>query len=204
MRQTGNRTLIRFTTALVVAAAALAALVAWPPARAAGGAQAPDGRLRLESLERLAPKAAETVNIEIDGFLMRVAGAVLSDKDPEEQAVKEALQGLKGIYVRSYEFKSDGQFSEADLGPIREQLRAPGWARLVDVESRGLDFGDAELYLSSAGGRVEGFALLVAGPRELTVINIVGSIDLDKLKKLGDTLKLPRIRIQRRRDGARK
>ena len=72
--------LIRFTTALVVAAAALAA----PAAARAQGAPAADGRLRLESLERLAPRADETVNIEIDGFLIKFAGSLLSEKDADE------------------------------------------------------------------------------------------------------------------------
>jgi hypothetical protein len=195
MRQAIKRRLIRFTTTLVVAVAALTALT---PARAQG-AQPSGGRLRLDSLERLAPRATETVNIEIDGFLMRFAGSILSDKDAEEQAVKEVLEGLKGIYVKSYEFKTDGQFSEADVATVREQLRAPGWSRLVGVESRGLDVGDAELYVASAGGRVEGIALLVVGPKELTVINIVGAIDIDKLKRLGNTLDLPRIRVRRKK-----
>jgi hypothetical protein len=175
-----------------VVAAALAAAAA--PARAQQG-----GRLRLDSLDRLAPKAEETVNIEIDGFLIRFAGSILSDKEADERAVKEIIEGLKGVYVKSYEFKADGQFTEADVNAIREQLRAPGWTRIVDVKTRGLDFGDAELYLASAGGRVEGLALLVVEPKELTVINIVGAVDADKLRKLGDTFDLPRIRVTRKK-----
>jgi hypothetical protein len=70
---------------------------------------------------------------------------------------------------------------------------------VMDVESRGLDFGDAEVYLATEAGRVEGFALVVVGPREVTVVNIVGSLDLDKLRKLGDSLNLPRIRVKRKR-----
>lgn len=195
MRQTNGNTLIRFTTAFVVAAAALAAA---PTALAQGG-QAQGGRLRLEALDRLAPKAAETVNIEIDGFLIKFAGSILSNEDADEKAVKELVEGLRGVYVKSYEFKSEGQFSEADLSSVRQQLLAPGWKRLVDVESRGLDFGDAELYVASAAGRVEGIALLVVQPRELTVINIVGAVDVDKLKKLGETLNLPRVTIRRKK-----
>jgi hypothetical protein len=84
------------------------------------------------------------------------------------------------------------------VSAVREQLRAPGWTRLVDVQSRGLDFGDAEIYVANVGGRIEGLALLVIEPRELTVINIVGAVDVDKLKKLGDTLNLPRIQIKRK------
>jgi hypothetical protein len=194
MRQAFNRQLVRITNVLVVVAAALAAQTT----AAAQDAQPSAGRLRLDGLERLAPKASEAVNIEIDGFLIKFAGAILSDKDPEERAVKEVIGGLKGLYVRSYEFNSEGQFTEADVASVREQLRAPGWSRLVDVDSRGRGFGDAEVYVASAGGRVEGFALLVVGPKLVTVINIVGAVDVDKLQRLKGTLNLPRIHIKRK------
>lgn len=187
MRQAILKTIVLVTAALVVVTPSLAQ------------AQEAAGRLRLDSLERLAPKAEEAVNIEIDGFLIKFAGSILSDKDEEERAVKELVEGLRGVYVRSYEFKSDGQFAEADVAAVREQLRAPGWSRVLDVQSRGLDFGDAEIYVATAAGRVEGFALLVVEPRELTVVNIVGSIDLDKLRQLGDKLNLPRIRVKRKK-----
>jgi hypothetical protein len=192
MRKLSRRSHARFTATLFVVAAALAAFAPDAFARQ-------NGRLRLDSLDRLAPKAEDSVNIEIDGFLIRFAGSILSDKDPEEQAVKELVEGLKGVYVKSYEFKAEGQFAEADVSAVREQLRAPGWTRLVDVKSRGLDFGDAELYVASAGGRVEGLALLVVEPKELTVINIVGAVDVDKLRKLADTFDLPRIRVTRKK-----
>ncbi|MCA1619343.1 MAG: DUF4252 domain-containing protein [Acidobacteria bacterium] len=196
MRQANSRSLVHSIMTLVVVAAA--ALAAAAPARAQAG-QTSGGRLRLDDLDRLAPKAAETVNIEIDGFLIKFAGSILSEKDAEEQAVKEIVEGLKGIYIKSYEFKAEGQFSEADLSEVRRQLLAPGWTRVMDVESRGLDFGDAEFYMASAGGRVEGLALLFVRRRELTVINIVGAVDVDKLKKLKGALNFPRIHIRRKK-----
>ena len=175
-----------------------AAVVAAGAARAQG--QPSSGwRLRLDSLDRLAPKASETVNIDIDGLLMKFAGSMLSKEDADERAVKELIEGLRGVYVRSYEFSSEGEFAEADIAAVREQLRAPGWSRVLDVKSKGLDFGDAEVYLATAGGRVEGFALLVVEPKEVTVVNIVGALDLDKLRRLGDDLDLPHIRVKRKR-----
>ena len=188
MRQAILKTLVLVTTTFILVGAARAQ-----------GQPAVTGRLQLDSLERLAPKAAETVNIEIDGILIKFAGSILSDEDADERAVKELVTGLRGVYVRSYEFKSAGQFADADVAAVREQLRAPGWSRVMDVQSRGLDFGDAEVYLATAGGRVEGFALVVVEPRELTVVNIVGSLDLDKLRQLGDTLNLPHIHVKRKK-----
>jgi hypothetical protein len=187
MRQAVLKIIVLITATFVVVSALAAP---------AGAQTAAAGRLRLDSLERLAPKATESVNIELDGILIKFAGSILSDKDKEERAAKELIEGLRGIYVRSYEFKAEGQFTDADVAALREQLRAPGWSRVVDFES--LDFGDAEVYMATAGGRVEGFALLVVQPRELTVVNLVGSLDLDKLKQLGDNLNLPRIRIKKK------
>ena len=189
MRQAVLKIIVLITTTFVIVSAFAA------PA----GAQTAAGRLRLESLERLAPKAVESVNIELDGLLIKFAGPLLSEKDEEERAAKEIIEGLRGIYVRSYEFKSDGQFNEADVLALREQLRAPGWSRVVDVKSKGLDFGDAEVYIATAGGRMEGLALLLVTARELTVINIVGSLDLDKIRRLGDNINLPRISIKKKK-----
>jgi hypothetical protein len=185
-----------FNAALKLLAAAALMLLALASARAQG-APTPDGRLRLESLGRVASKASETVNIDIDGILLSLGKSMLSDDDPDEKTVKEIIEGLRGVYVRSYEFKSEGEFKEADLDALRQQLRGPGWSRLVDVKTHGTDFDGAEVYALTAAGRVEGMAVLVSEPKHLIVVNVVGSIDLDKLKRLEGSLGIPRIRIGR-------
>ena len=189
MRQALLKTIVLVTATFVVVAAA----------RGQGQPQASAGRLRLDSLEKLAPKAAEAVNIEIDGILIKFAGSMLSDEDADERAVKELIQSLRGVYVRSYEFKSAGQFADADVAAVRAQLRAPGWSRVMDVKSKGLDFDEGEVYLATSGGRVEGFALLVIEPREVTVVNIVGALDLDKIRRLGDNFNLPGVNVKRKK-----
>jgi hypothetical protein len=181
---------------IVLAAATFVVVVA---ARGQGAQPAAAGRLRLDSLERLAPKAAEAVNIEIDGVLIKFAGSMLSDEDADERAVKELIGSLRGVYVRSYEFKSSGEFADADVAAVREQLRAPGWSRVMDVKSKGLDFGKGEVYLATSGDRIEGFALLVIEPRELTVVNIVGALDLDKIRRLGENFDLPGVTVKRKK-----
>jgi hypothetical protein len=186
-----------------IAAACLIAALAIVAARAQA-APTFNGRLRLDSLERLAPKAAETVNIDVDGILIQITKGILSDDDPDEKSVKEIIEGLKGVYVRSYEFKTEGQFTEADLAQVREQLRAPVWTRVVDVKSHGVDIDNAEIYLATAGDKVEGLVLLDVEPKELTIINIVGSIDIEKLKKLEGSLGIPRIHVGRKGAGKRR
>lgn len=179
----------------IVAALALASVAA-----VAARAQEP-ARLRLESIERLAPKATQTVNIEVDSLLIKLASGILSDTDPGEKNVKEIIAGLKGVYVKSFEFKTKGEFTEADIEPVRTQLRAPIWKRLVDVETRGVEIDDAEVYVATEAGRVEGMTVLVVHPKEITVVNIVGQIDLDKIKKIEGSLGIPRITVKRKKEG---
>ena len=178
----------KFTAAALVAAFACASALAQDNA-------ASKGRLQLDSLERLAPKAEEKVQIEIDGVLMKFAASLLSDKDPDERSVKEIIAGLRGVYVRSYESKTGSQFTDADLAPLREQLRAQGWSRIVDVKSHDERDDNAEIYLATEGERVEGMAIITFEPKELTVINIVGSIDPSKLRQLEGNLGIPHIHI---------
>lgn len=177
----------------LAAAGLLAAL-----ACGAAAAQAP-GRLRLDDLDRLAPKADETVHVSLDGGLISFGCSMLSEEDEEERQVKQVCSGLKGVYVRGFQFKADGQYADSDVDALRAQLRGPGWSRLVDVDARGDGLEGAEVYAATAGGRVEGLALLFFEPRQLTVINIVGAVDLDKLRRLEGVLNIPKIRIERRK-----
>lgn len=167
---------------------------------ASAAASAQDrGRIRLDSLDPLGPKAVEAVNVEIDSLLIKLAGSVLSDGDRGEKDVKELITGLRGLYVRSYEFKAAGQYAESDLSQIRSQLVGPGWSRVMSLKNRGDDFDDAEVYAAREGNRVEGLVILAVDPKEVTVINVVGSVDLDKLQRLAAGIRLPRVRVERKR-----
>src|SRR5215208_7801645 len=67
-------------------------------------ARAQDSRIQMSSLDHLAAKASQTVDVNLDERLMRIASRVFSDKDTDEREVKKLVAGLKGIYVKSFEF----------------------------------------------------------------------------------------------------
>src|SRR5580700_5594469 len=64
---------------------------------------------------KLAAQANETVEVTLDGTLLKLAGRFLSGKDDDESATRKILSGLESITVRSYEFSHDGDYDEADL-----------------------------------------------------------------------------------------
>jgi len=157
-------------------------------------AKAQDTRIQLGSLDHLAAKASQTVDVNVDERLMKLAARMFSDKDEDERVVKKLIEGLKGIYVKSYEFENDGQYAAADLEPIRAQLRGAGWTRMVNVVSK--KEGNVEVYLQFAGEMINGLAVLHTDDKEVTVVNIVGPVDLDKLAQLEGQMGIPDLGIE--------
>jgi len=157
-------------------------------------AKAQDTRIQMGSLDHLASKASQTVDVNVDERLMKLAARLFSEKDEDERQVKKLIEGLKGIYVKSFEFETEGQYVAGDLEPIRTQLLGAGWTRLVNVISR--KEGNTEVYLQFAGEMVNGLAVLHTDDKEVTVVNIVGPVDLDKLAQLEGQMGIPDLGIE--------
>ena len=157
-------------------------------------ASAQDSRIQMGSLDHLAAKASQTIDVSIDERLIRVTEKLFSATKPDEKEIKKVLVGLKGIYVKRFEFETEGQFSAADVESIRTQLRGPGWSRLVGVKSK--KDGNFEVHLLMQGEQIGGLAVVHTDVKELTVVNIVGPVDLEKLAKLDGQFGIPDLEIE--------
>ncbi|NJM53789.1 MAG: DUF4252 domain-containing protein, partial [Blastocatellia bacterium] len=120
---------------------------------AGSAAFAADGQLKLPDFDGLAEKASESVTITLDPALLGLAARFLDPAKPEDAAVREAIVGIKGIYVRSYKFDTDFAYPKADVEAVRKQLGAPGWQRLVEVRSRKEEQKRRHLHARRAGAR---------------------------------------------------
>jgi Domain of unknown function (DUF4252) len=158
-------------------------------------ALAPLGAQELKlpaSLDRLAEKASEVVDVTLDANLLQLAGRFLSDKDADDAKVKKVIAGLKGIYVRSFEFEKAGEYQDSDVEPLRAQLHTPAWSRIVGVRSR-KSGENSEVYVKTENGKIGGLAILATEPKELTIVSIEGSIDPDQLSELGGHFGIPKV-----------
>jgi hypothetical protein len=161
---------------------------------AAGNVRAQDVKIPA-NIERLAARAVETVNVTVDGALLQLAGKFLSSDDPEQKMAKNLLSGLKGIYVRSFEFAAPGEYSEADVESLRSQLQAPTWSKMVSVRSKN-DGENVDVFFKMEKDKIAGLVVIAAEPMELTFVNIVGPIDLDQLSRLGGQFGIPKIDLE--------
>ena len=153
---------------------------------------APAALLNLPDFDALAGKATESVNISLDTSLLGLAAGFLDSSNPEDQATKELIAGLKGIYVRSFTFDEDFAYPAAQVELVRKQLAAPGWQRLVQTNST-RDRTRVDIYVSVDRGVANGLAIIASEPRQFTIVNIVGSIDLAKLHRLEGKPGVPKL-----------
>jgi hypothetical protein len=142
--------------------------------------------INLDSLSKI---ATETVDVTMDGDMIRFAERFLSDKDPDQAKAKRILRGLNAIYVKQFQFGKRGEYSPKDLDSVRAQLQSPAWSRMVHV--KGLE-ENTEVFARMVGSEMTGIVVLNAEPRELTIVDIDGPIRAEDLASLSGRAGLPR------------
>ncbi len=163
---------------------------------------APPARLVLPEFDALAAKATESVNISLDPSLLGLAAGFLDASDPDDAATKELISGLKGIYVRSYSFDRDFAYPAAEVEQVRKQLGGPGWQRLVQVDSA-KEHTHVDIYAAVEGGVAHGLAIIASEPRQFTIVNIVGPINLFKLHRLEGKFGIPNLDLPQGGEGGK-
>lgn len=150
------------------------------------------------NFDKLAARASDSVDVSLEGPLLRLGTSFLSDTDKDQAKVKKLVGGLKGIYVRTFEFKKPGEYSAADVESFRAPLHAPEWQRIVGVHSNE-DGETVEVYIRSETKGIGGLAIIATEPKQLTLVNIVGPIDLDSLSELGGHFGIPEVDVEKKK-----
>lgn len=148
--------------------------------------------LRMPDFSHLRARAAETVDVNVGGFLLGLARAFTSKEDRANDPHLGLLDGIQAVKVRSYKFDSDDSYSQADVESVRSQLRGPEWNSLVTVHKRdGQE--DVNVFVCVEDNKTCGITVIATEPREFTVVSIVGSIDIDRLAELEGEFGIPKV-----------
>lgn len=145
----------------------------------------------LSFLKGLEAKAREASNIDLGpeqmGLIKGFSGLIGGD-------LGDVATGLKRVKVYSLEFDKEGMYNLADAENVRAKVKSDAkWLSMMSVKEKG---GFTEIMMhKGANGESDGILILVAEPRELTVVNIVGALDMTKLSKLGGKFGIPKIEI---------
>jgi hypothetical protein len=175
---------VKLTYSLAALAAAATLLLAAP-----GMAAGP--QLKIPDFSHLRGKAVDSVDITLDGFLLRLVKKFAAEDNSGDEALA-ILNDIKSLRVRNFEFDSEGAYSRADVDSVRKQLAAPGWSALAQVHKRD-EQEDVDVYVNTDGDTILGLAVVASDPHSFTIVHIVGNIDIDKLAKIEGEFGIPRI-----------
>ena len=154
-----------------------------------------DARIELGQLDRFSERADKVISVDVSESLIKLAMSALNpNRSPNEAKIKDILSGLKGVYVRRYEFEKENEFTAADVESIRAQLAGPGWEKIAGVRSK--REGNYDVMMMYEGTVVKGIGVVAAEPRALTVVNVIGTIDLAKFRDLEGKFGIPNFGLE--------
>lgn len=152
------------------------------------------GRVQLPDFSALAKRATKSVVVSLNGDMLKAATGLTSRVagPTANGAAKAAIQGLRGVYVRSFTFAHAHEYSRADVTAILRQLHGPGWVPMVSVHSS-TPKKDVDVYMLHQNGRTRGMVIVAAEPRKLTIVNLVGDMNLAGLAQLRGHFGVPNV-----------
>jgi hypothetical protein len=167
--------------------------VIWAVNALAAYAQNP--KLELGPLQKLAAKAQEVTDVTVDGAVLNLAQRFMAnDQSAGDAEARKVIEELKGIYIRRFKFDKEGEYSREDVDQILDQLHRRDWRNIVAYRKE-KESESENIYVMGSGDAIKGLAIVSAKPKELTVVNIVGSIDLKKLSDLEGHFGIPRVEL---------
>src|SRR3569833_3559866 len=76
--------------------------------------------------KELAGRASNVTEVTLGKNMLAFAAKFMDGKDKDEEATRHLIEGLDGIYVRSYEFDKEGQYTAVDVDKLRSYFQTGG------------------------------------------------------------------------------
>ena len=133
--------------------------------------------------KELAARASGVTEVTLGKNMLAFAAKIMNGKNDDDAEARHLIEGLDGIYVREYEFDKDGQFSPDEVDQLRKYFETSEWSPIVKERQRKTGEG-TDVMVKLVNGESHGMFILDAGPRELTIVLILGPIHTDDLSRL--------------------
>jgi len=152
----------------------------------------------FRSLDKFDALTEHKTKVTLDGDMLKLASRFLANSDDSDaEALRSLTNNLRGIYIRTWEFDHDWQYSRSDIEPFRAYLKQQQWSKIVESQD-GKEYSEVYI-LPLSGDRFGGVAIISAEARELTVVYISGALNLSDLDKLEGNMGIPEIDLKNAR-----
>jgi len=133
--------------------------------------------------KELAARASNVTEVTLGKNMLAFAAKFMNGKGPDDAATRHLIEGLDGIYVRDYEFDKEGQYSMVDIDKLRQYFETSEWTPMVHEHDK--KSGETtDVMMKVVNGETRGMFILDAEAKELSIVLILGPINMDDLHKL--------------------
>ena len=145
--------------------------------------------LDLSFLKGLEAKAKQTTDINLGPEQIQLMMGFSGEGSKELLGLGKSIELVQ---VRSFEFDGEGMYSLEDMEALRQKLKSSDFVSIISVKERK---GFTEIAMRKGPKGMRGFVILSVEPKEVTVVNIVGDIDMNSLSKLTGKFGIPNIQM---------
>ena len=133
--------------------------------------------------KELSARATNVTEVTLGKNMLNFAAKYMNGKDKDDAAAQQLIQNLDGIYVRDYEFDKPGDYSIDDLDQLRKSFEGPEWSTIVSDREK--KTGETTyVMIKTVNGQSQGLFVFSAEPKELSLVLILGPINMDQLGEL--------------------
>jgi hypothetical protein len=142
-----------------------------------------------QGVEALRQGASSKTDFTLDHSMLVFAAKL----DPDDQDLLRVIAGVSGLSVHSYRFPDPWMYDPRALSAVKDEYHAAGWTQLVNRHGKSGGPGITNLWIRWEHNAVSNIAILVATPREVSLIAVSGSISPLDLLHLGGHFGIPKI-----------
>jgi hypothetical protein len=132
--------------------------------------------------KELAARASSVDEITLDKNMLAFATKFMAGKGTDD-ATRQLIENLDGVYVRSYEFDKEGQFSAEQIEQLRKYFETGEWSPLVRDRDR-KNGESSDVMVKLVNGESRGLFILDVEPKEVSIVLILGPIHMQDLHKV--------------------
>jgi hypothetical protein len=152
-------------------------------------AQMPQAGWVPQSMAALRQNASSKTEFTLDHDMLIFA----SKLDPDDDDLRRVIAGVSGVSVHNFHYRDPWMYDSEALNAMKEEYRAAGWKQLVNKHDKEGGPGVSGVWIRFQNNAISNIAMVFARSREVSFVEVTGSISPLDLSHLGGHFGIPKI-----------
>lgn len=152
-------------------------------------AQMPQPGWVPQSIESLRQNASSKTEFTLDHDMLVFASKI----DPDDEDLRRVIAGISGVSVHNFRYRDPWIYDSEALNAMKEEYHSAGWKQLMNKHDKDGGPGVSDVWIRFQNNAISNIAMLFARGREVSFVEVTGSISPMDLSHLGGHFGIPKI-----------